>query len=213
MADGGAGRDVVYVARAGRGTPPARLQQLGWKVQSATDARGALRIVQRRATHPFAALLDLRDGFSDTDFAEFGPVLAASNVGWVAGVTTEQLGEPAVRRLIRDYCYDYVTLPCPEGVLDTVIGHAHGMARLACESAVRLAHEGLEGIIGESPGMKALARTLCKAANTEAPVFIAGETGTGKELAAQALHSHSRRKAMPFVAINCGAIPHSLIQS
>ncbi|AXK73179.1 sigma-54-dependent Fis family transcriptional regulator [Lysobacter sp. TY2-98] len=213
MADGGAGRDVVYVARAGRGTPPARLQQLGWKVALATDARSALRIVQRRSTHPFAALLDLRDGFSDTDLAEFGPVLAASNVGWVAGVSTEQLGEPAVRRLIRDYCYDYVTLPCPEGVLDTVIGHAHGMARLACESAVRLANDGLEGIIGESPGMKALARTLCKAANTEAPVFIAGETGTGKELAAQALHAHSKRRGMPFVAINCGAIPHSLIQS
>ncbi|GAB1595046.1 sigma-54 dependent transcriptional regulator [Lysobacter claricitrinus] len=213
MADGGAGRDVVYVARAGRGTPPERLQQLGWKVQAASDARGALRIVQRRATHPFAALLDLRDGFSDSDLAEFGPVLAASNVGWVAGVTTEQLDQPAVRRLIRDYCYDYVTMPCPEAVLDTVIGHAHGMARLACDSAVRLAHDGLEGIIGESPGMKALARTLCKAAMTEAPVFIAGETGTGKELAAQALHANSRRKPMPFVAINCGAIPHSLIQS
>ncbi|WP_133479115.1 sigma-54 dependent transcriptional regulator [Cognatilysobacter segetis] len=213
MADGGAGRDLVYVSRARTMPLSARLQELGWKVQAAADARGVLRIVQRRATHPFAALLDLRGGFTEADLAEFGPALAASNVGWVAGVSAEQLDAPAVRRLIRDYCYDYVTLPCPEAVLDTVIGHAHGMARLACDSAAVLAPAGLDGIIGESPAMKALARTLCKAAMTEAPVFIAGETGTGKELAAQALHTHSRRRAMPFVAINCGAIPPSLIQS
>ncbi|HEY4561092.1 MAG TPA: sigma-54 dependent transcriptional regulator [Lysobacter sp.] len=216
MTSGGAGRDLIHVARAGRTSLPARLQQLGWKLHPAADVRGVLRIVQRRATHPFAGLLDLRDGLDEQALAEFGPALAASNVGWVAGVTAEQLDEPAVRRLIRDYCYDYVTLPCPENVIDTVIGHAHGMARLACQSAVRLVQEGvegLEGIIGESAAMKALARALCKAAMTEAPVFIAGETGTGKELAAQALHAHSKRRAMPFVAINCGAIPHSLIQS
>jgi DNA-binding NtrC family response regulator len=213
MADGGAGRDLVYVARAGAKALPARLQELGWNVQPASDPRGVLRIVQRRATHPFAALLDLRGGFTEADLAEFGPALAASNVGWVAGVSAEQLDAPAVRRLIRDYCYDYVTLPCPGNVLDTVIGHAHGMARLACDSTAVLAQPGLDGIIGESAAMKALARTLCKAAMTEAPVFIAGETGTGKELAAQALHSHSRRRALPFVAINCGAIPHALIQS
>jgi DNA-binding NtrC family response regulator len=213
MADGGAGRDLVYVSQARALPLSTRLQELGWKVQATADARGVLRIVQRRATHPFAALLDLRGGFTEADLAEFGPALAASNVGWVAGVSAEQLDAPAVRRLIRDYCYDYVTLPCPEAVLDTVIGHAHGMARLACDSAGKLAHDGLEGIIGESPSMKSLARTLCKAAMTEAPVFIAGETGTGKELAAQALHAHSKRRALPFVAINCGAIPHSLIQS
>ena len=213
MTSGSAGRDLIHVARAGCAPPPAHLQPLGWKLHPAADVRGVLRIVQRRATHPFAGLLDLRDGFDEQALAEFGPALAASNVGWVAGVTAEQLDEPAVRRLIRDYCYDYVTLPCPENVIDTVIGHAHGMARLACQSAVRLVQEGLEGIIGESGAMKALARALCKAAMTEAPVFIAGETGTGKELAAQALHAHSKRRGMPFVAINCGAIPHSLIQS
>src|SRR5689334_2583304 len=151
MADGGAGRDLVYVSRARTMPLSARLQELGWKVQAAADARGVLRIVQRRATHPFAALLDLRGGFTEADLAEFGPALAASNVGWVAGVSAEQLDAPAVRRLIRDYCYDYVTLPCPEAVLDTVIGHAHGMARLACDSAAVLAPAGLDGIIGESP--------------------------------------------------------------
>jgi DNA-binding NtrC family response regulator len=216
MADGTSrGRDVVYVTRtsAGRLQALARLQDLGWNVHRAADARALLRLVQRDPERPFAALLDLRDGFDEHDIATFGPALSAANVGWVAGLETPQLQLPAVRRLVRDYCSDYVTLPCPEAVLDTVIGHAHGMARLACESARRIGDAGLDGIIGDSPAMRMLARTLCKAALTEAPVFIAGETGTGKELAAQALHRQSRRAAMPFVAINCGAIPHSLIQS
>ncbi|TBR13187.1 MAG: sigma-54-dependent Fis family transcriptional regulator [Lysobacter sp.] len=213
MADGGVGRNLVYVAQAGRRALSARLQALGWKVQAAPDGKGVLRIVQRQAGQPFAALLDLREGFTEQDLATFGPALAAGNVGWLAGVSAEQLDQPAVRRLIRDYCYDYITLPCPENVLDTVIGHAHGMARLACGWAERRAGTALDGIIGASPAMQTLGRVLGKAAMTEAPVFIAGETGTGKELAAQALHRQSRRKDLPFVAINCGAIPHSLIQS
>ena len=216
MADGmAAGRDVVYVTRsaAGRLQVLARLQDLGWNIHRATDARAVLKIVQREPERPFAALIDLRDGFDEQGIATFGAALAAANVGWVAGIESTQLEQPAVRRLVRDYCYDYVTLPCPEAVLDTVIGHAHGMARLACESALRISDGGLDGIIGESPSMRLLARTLCKVAMTDAPVFIAGETGTGKELAAQSLHRQSRRAKMPFVAINCGAIPHSLIQS
>ncbi|GAB2511668.1 sigma-54 dependent transcriptional regulator [Lysobacter humi (ex Lee et al. 2017)] len=209
------GRDVVYVTRAGIGREDAlaRLQALGWTVHRATDVRAVLRIVQRDPERPFAALIDLRDGFDEQDIAAFGAALAAANVGWVAGIESSQLQTPAVRRLVRDYCYDYITLPGPEAVIDTVVGHAHGMARLACESAQRIGDSGLDGIIGESPAMRLLARTLCKAAMTEAPVFVAGETGTGKELAAQALHRQSRRAKMPFVAINCGAIPHSLIQS
>jgi DNA-binding NtrC family response regulator len=215
MAEATRARDVVYVTRATTGRLPAlsRLQDLGWTVHRASDARAVLKLVQREPDRPFAALLDLRQGFDEHDIATFGAALSAANVGWVAGIETGQLEQPAVRRLVRDYCYDYVTLPCPEAVLDTVVGHAHGMARLACETARRIGDAGLDGIIGESPAMRTLARTLCKAAMTEAPVFIAGETGTGKELAAQSLHRQSRRAKMPFVAINCGAIPHSLIQS
>jgi DNA-binding NtrC family response regulator len=72
---------------------------------------------------------------------------------------------------------------------------------------------GDDNIIGNCPAMQALSRSLRKAALTDAPVFIAGETGTGKELAARALHRHSRRHERPFVAINCGAIPANLVQS
>ena len=209
-------RDLIYVTRgtAGRVLTLGRLQRLGWRLLRAPDARATLRILQRDPDRAFAALIDLREGFCDQDLAAFGAALSQNNVGWVAGVDARQLREEPVRRLIRDYCYDYVTLPCPEAVLDTVIGHAHGMARLACENgAGALAAADLDGIIGDSAAMQALSRTLRKAALTDAPVFIAGETGTGKELAATAVHRLSPRARNPFVAINCGAIPQNLVQS
>jgi len=209
-------RDLIYVTRggAGRVLTLGRLQRMGWQLHRAPDVRTVLRIAERDIARPFAALLDLREGFAAHDITSLGPALSPLNIGWVAGVSTRQLADEHVRRLIRDYCFDYVTLPCPEAVLDTVIGHAHGMARLACEHAELEGGEpGVDGIIGDSPAMRALSRTLRKAALTDAPVFIAGETGTGKELAAMAVHRQSRRHASPFVAINCGAIPSNLVQS
>ncbi len=208
-------RELVYVTRGGAGRVLALggLQRLGWNLRRAPDARSVMRLLQRDPRQPHAALLDLREGFTQQDLAEFGGALSAGNVGWVAGIDARQLDDEPVRKLIRDYCYDYVTLPCPEAVLHTVIGHAHGMATLACEHGDVTSEAGFDGMIGESPAMRTLCRTLRKAALTEAPVFIAGETGTGKELAAMAVHRHSRRHAHPFVAINCGSIPHSLIQS
>ncbi|WP_186066657.1 sigma-54 factor interaction domain-containing protein, partial [Burkholderia gladioli] len=58
-----------------------------------------------------------------------------------------------------------------------------------------------------------LFRTIRKVANTDASVFVSGESGTGKELTAIAIHKQSSRRKAPFIAINCGAIPHHLLQS
>ena len=71
----------------------------------------------------------------------------------------------------------------------------------------------LEDIIGVSPGIQAAKRLALKAARSHSTVLITGETGTGKELFAQAIHTHSERKRMPFVAINCAAIPRELLES
>ncbi|WP_119716859.1 sigma-54 dependent transcriptional regulator [Cognatilysobacter tabacisoli] len=209
-------RELIHVTRGtapSRALPLARLSQLGWHVHRAPDVRAVLKLLHRDASLPHAGLIELRDGFGEHDLAALGPALSAANVGWVAAVEPGQLDDDAVRRLVRDYCYDYVTLPCPEAVIDTVIGHAHGMARLACHDGADAAEVRLEGIIGDCAAMRELSRVLRKAAMTEAPVFIAGETGTGKELAAMAVHRHSRRHDQPFVAINCGAIPANLLQS
>ena len=69
----------------------------------------------------------------------------------------------------------------------------------------------IKGILGQSPELMHLLRTLPMIALSEASVLIQGETGTGKELIAQALHSESRRKDKPLVTINCAALPEDNI--
>jgi two-component system NtrC family response regulator len=70
-----------------------------------------------------------------------------------------------------------------------------------------------EEIIGSSPQMQEVFATVRKVAGTDIPILITGESGTGKELIANAIHNLSPRKGGPFVAINCGAIPDTLLES
>lgn len=72
---------------------------------------------------------------------------------------------------------------------------------------------GLDEIIGKSPAMVELFETISEVAGSESSILILGETGTGKELIARAIHASSKRVGGPFVPINCGAIPESLIES
>jgi DNA-binding NtrC family response regulator len=144
--------------------------------------------------------------------------LSVKTVGWVALVSPEQLEDPTIRRLVRDFCFDYVTTQASGERILNALGHAYGMVALH-DSAVRDAGNGkddggTEGeMIGSCDAMLSLFRAIRKVAATDASVFISGESGTGKELTAVAIHGHSERRDRPFVAINCGAIPPHLLQS
>jgi len=70
-----------------------------------------------------------------------------------------------------------------------------------------------EGIIGDSPALRAVLRSVRKVAGVETTVLLTGETGTGKELIARAIHDASPRKGKPLVKVNCGAIPQALVES
>ena len=72
---------------------------------------------------------------------------------------------------------------------------------------------GFEGVVGSSPQMLALVERLKRIAPTDATVLIQGETGTGKELVAQAIHQNSPRKNKPFVALNCAALSENILES
>jgi PAS domain S-box-containing protein len=71
----------------------------------------------------------------------------------------------------------------------------------------------VEGMIAESPAMRAIVSTALKVAVTDATVLITGESGAGKEVLARTIHNHSQRKKGPFVKVNCGAIPDTLLES
>ncbi|MCD9086541.1 sigma-54 dependent transcriptional regulator [Stenotrophomonas sp. SY1] len=89
----------------------------------------------------------------------------------------------------------------------------HHLQALAGPSATPVADEALDTLLGESEVMLVMRATLRKFAPVDLPVLITGETGTGKEAAAHALHRLSPRHVKPFQAVNCGAIPATLVQS
>lgn len=73
--------------------------------------------------------------------------------------------------------------------------------------------ESFSGIIGQNPKMLQLYDTIANVAHVEGPIVVLGESGTGKELVAKAIHDHSTRRAMPFIAVNCGAFAQGVIES
>jgi two-component system, NtrC family, response regulator AtoC len=113
--------------------------------------------------------------------------------------------------------YDYLTKPARVDEMEVLVEKAAEKARLRRENVAlrtRLERqEPIPGLITQDPGMRDLLATLERVASTELPVLIVGETGTGKELVARALHQRSPRRSQPFVAINCGAVPETLIES
>jgi two-component system nitrogen regulation response regulator GlnG len=114
--------------------------------------------------------------------------------------------------------YDYVTKPFDIEEVQLLVQRALEMRRQT-QNLTRLEAEtrrrfelGVE-IIGKTPAMQAIFKTIGRVAHTDATVLIQGESGTGKELIAKALHSHSQRWSGPFVALNCSAVPRDLLES
>jgi two-component system, NtrC family, response regulator AtoC len=113
--------------------------------------------------------------------------------------------------------YDYVSKPFKPDEVVLVLRKAEERLRLSRENR-RLRSElaggfRLENLVGGSAVVQELMRQIRKVAPTPATVLLTGESGTGKELAARALHDLSPRAPLPFVAVNCGAIPAELIES
>jgi DNA-binding NtrC family response regulator len=204
-------RQLIYVSRDPSAELNTRFNQRGWHVEVVGSARDVRRAV--RAGMAAGGLLDLSSEFQPHEIAAFESCLTIPNVGWVAATTPGQLQDAALRRLVRDYCFDYVTVPYSGDRIVDSVGHAYGMISLG-EPASNDGSQGAEGeMVGSCDAMLALFRSIRKVAMTDAPVFISGESGTGKELTAVAIHERSARRNAPFVPINCGAIPPHLLQS
>jgi len=204
-------RQLIYVTRNPNETLSGQFRERGWHVQMVDNARDARRAVH--AGRPAGGLLDLTSQFPAHEIGAFESCLTLPDVGWVAATSGGQLQDVTLRRLVRDYCFDYVTMPwIAERVVDAV-GHAYGMVALE-DMAANGAAGGTEGqMVGSCEAMLTLFRSIRKVAMTDAPVFVSGESGTGKELTAVAIHERSARREAPFVPINCGAIPPHLLQS
>lgn len=133
----------------------------------------------------------------------------------VAVITAHGSTETAIRAL-KAGAFDFVSKPVDLQKLRDLINSALRLSTAVDESeqASDVASDtGKATITGNSPKVRTLREQISKVARSQAPIFISGESGAGKELAARAIHQQSSRRSGPFVAVNCGAIPHELIES
>ncbi|MEK6348921.1 MAG: sigma-54 dependent transcriptional regulator [Burkholderia sp.] len=203
-------RPCLYLSRQPDATLVAYLKEQHWDVRCASSAADARRVENAGVAQ--AGIIDL-DSFKPRELAALEPVLRRKQTGWIALVDPARLAEPDIRQLISQYCFDYVKRPLTRTMVDYLVSHAYGMMTLCDSEPAAEAEAGGGAMVGTCEAMQRLFRTVRKVANTDATVFVSGESGTGKELTAIAIHKQSTRRKAPFIAINCGAIPHHLLQS
>ncbi|HXU32253.1 MAG TPA: sigma-54 dependent transcriptional regulator [Thermoanaerobaculia bacterium] len=183
----------------------------GFTVNTATTLRDARQRLSRQTPDIVLVDLYLPDGNGIELLKDFDPVRPTQ----VVLMTGHADLESAVQAL-RLGASDYLTKPLDIGRLKSILG------KVANESAeerpapieipaVEVGRFGL--LIGQSPSMQDVYSLLARVAPTDATVFVIGESGTGKDLAAQTLHMLSARARGPFLPLNCGAISPTLIES
>lgn len=131
-------------------------------------------------------------------------------------LTGKESLDTAVKALRYGAC-DYLTKPCRlvelQALLERILQRRDRVKKYHANKKQIEQHQPHVQLVGDHPLMLAVAKLVAKVAPTNSTVLIRGETGCGKELVARAVHDQSLRKAEPFVAINCGALPENLIES
>ncbi len=178
---------------------------------STTNAATLAEARQALATENFdLCLLDMR--LPDGDGIELVREIAADYPRTpVAMITAHGNMETAVEAL-KAGAFDFVSKPVDLDVLRNMVKTALKLNKSAPASATRK-KTGENPLRGRSAAMARVRGLIDKLARSQAPVHITGESGTGKELAARLIHQSGPRADKPFVAVNCGAIPHELMES
>lgn len=189
-----------------------QLEEAGYQVSVASDGGAAWMMLEEM--EPQLIITDLR--MPTTGLELLDRIGKADMQTTVIVVTAFGTIETAVEAM-RLGAYDYVTKPIDFEALVLVVHRAMERQNLIEEvHSLRSALDqryGFKGIVGQSKGLLRVLDQAARVAQRDATVLILGETGTGKELVARAIHQSSRRSSGPFIAINCGAIPGDLVES
>lgn len=188
-----------------------------YEVFQAGDRSSALE--QFRTSRPLVVLLDLglppNPATPEEGLGILSELLAIERLTKVVIVSGQGEKGPALRA-IGSGAYDFLGKPVEMDELKLLLKRCFHVARLEREYQQiqqSLRAESFEGLLGTGGKMQGVFDSIRKVATTDAPVLILGESGTGKEMTARAIHQRSSRRNGPFVAINCSAIPESLIES
>jgi len=188
-----------------------------YRILPAGDRAEAKAIVQ--SEHPAIAIVDLglppdADGATE-GLAAVSEILEMAADTKIIVVTGNEHAENA-HKAVASGAYDFFQKPIDPEVLKLIVARAAKLYALERENRA-LATSNLQatksGILGSSPVMQKTLRDVERVAKSEATVLVTGESGTGKELVASAMHHMSSRVTGPFVAINCAAIPDTLLEA
>ena len=189
------------------------LKQEGYEVFTAADGAGGLRLFEEKS--PPLVITDLKmPGMTGFEVLSAIKERAPSTV--VIVLTAFGAIDTAVEAM-KLGAFHYLTKPFNREELKVTVLKGLQLQGLSEEN--RLLKEELSGraefrsIVGTSRAMEGVFSVVRKVADTEATVLVTGESGTGKELVARAIHSGISRRAAPFVAVNCAAIPRDLLES
>lgn len=187
-----------------------QLRAHDWLALPADDLGEAQRILAQERI--LVGLLCLWD-FAPMELDRVELCLHDLPLEWVGLVPADALASPDLCDLLLDHVFDHHTHPVDWPALSVTLRHALCRAELRRCAATLQRDVQRMGMAGNSPAMNRLRQQIRKVASTDAPVLIGGESGCGKELTAHAIHQSSRRSDQPFVAVNCGAIAPTLIQT
>lgn len=208
-----AGRSLLFVHLGGDARwVLSQLRAGGWEVATADDVAAASRLLAKRrfAVH----LLSLgADPLHEVPAELEQCIQSVRGAEWVLVCAPEALDSAALQDLVLGQRLSFLAWPLEAQALATMLAHAEQRAALRGRHRVDAAVAEALGMVGQGAAIARLRTQILKVAATAAPVLIGGESGSGKELAAQAIHRHSSRSAGPFVAVNCGAIAPSLLHA
>ena len=189
------------------------LRREGYRIEAAQGGAEAIAALKTRVFDVVITDLRMPDTDGLTILAEAKRLHPDTEVIVVTAFSTTETAIAAMKA----GAHDYVTKPFKIDEVSLVVQRAMEKRRLARDNvALRDEIKGrykLDRLLGKSPAMQRVFDVLRKVASTRTSVLLVGESGTGKELAARALHELSPRTDQPFVAVNCGAIPETLLES
>jgi two-component system, NtrC family, response regulator PilR len=177
------------------------LIRMGLAVEAVGSVDAAKKLLAERSFD--LCLTDMR--LPDGDGLEVLRHIAAQCADLPVAVITAYGSTESAVSALKSGAFDYLTKPLSLEQLRTLIKSALALPQKAPQRGARL--------LGDSPAMAQVRATIEKLARSQAPVYISGESGSGKELAARLIHSLGARRDQPFVPVNCGAIPENLVES